>query len=108
MHHSSFLMTLILMLQLKVNQLALYPCSGELDLVLGAIACKFRGSGQTCVCANRIYVQSSVYAEFASRLAEKVSAFKIGDGTKEDTYVYSKLYTACLFTWHLLLERTGL
>ncbi|KAH7912972.1 Aldehyde/histidinol dehydrogenase [Hygrophoropsis aurantiaca] len=48
--------------------------------VEGAIACKFRGSGQTCVCANRIYVQSSVYADFASRLAEKVSAFKVGNG----------------------------
>jgi len=53
--------------------------------VEGAIVCKFRGSGQTCVCANRIYVQSSVYAEFASRLAEKVAAFKVGDGLKSDT-----------------------
>lgn len=53
--------------------------------VEGAIACKFRGSGQTCVCANRIYVQSSIYAEFASRLAEKVAAFKIGDGLEEST-----------------------
>jgi len=48
--------------------------------VEGAIACKFRSSGQTCVCANRIYVQSGVYAEFASKLAEKVSAFKVGNG----------------------------
>ncbi|KAH7931169.1 succinic semialdehyde dehydrogenase [Leucogyrophana mollusca] len=53
--------------------------------VEGAIACKFRGSGQTCVCANRIYVQSSVYADFASRLAEKVSAFKVGNGLDEKT-----------------------
>jgi len=53
--------------------------------VTGAIACKFRGSGQTCVCANRIYVQSSVYADFASRLAEKVSAFKVGNGLESDT-----------------------
>ncbi|KZT42952.1 succinic semialdehyde dehydrogenase [Sistotremastrum suecicum HHB10207 ss-3] len=51
----------------------------------GAIASKFRGSGQTCVCANRIYVQSSVYAEFASRLSEKVSAFKVGNGLDKDT-----------------------
>lgn len=55
----------------------------------GAIICKFRGSGQTCVCANRIYVQSSVYADFASRLAEKVAAFKIGNGLDETTYVLS-------------------
>ncbi|KAI0068661.1 succinic semialdehyde dehydrogenase [Artomyces pyxidatus] len=53
--------------------------------VEGAIVCKFRGSGQTCVCANRIYVQSSVYAEFASRLADKVAAFKIGNGLDEKT-----------------------
>ncbi|KAI1784074.1 succinic semialdehyde dehydrogenase [Ganoderma leucocontextum] len=51
----------------------------------GVIACKFRGSGQTCVCANRIYVQSSVYAEFASRLAERVAAFKVGNGLDKDT-----------------------
>jgi len=51
--------------------------------VEGAIASKFRGSGQTCVCANRIYVQSSVYADFASRLAEKVAAIKVGNGLDE-------------------------
>ncbi|KAI0340797.1 succinate-semialdehyde dehydrogenase [Trametopsis cervina] len=53
--------------------------------VEGAIACKFRGSGQTCVCANRIYVQSSIYADFASRLAEKVAAFRVGDGLDSKT-----------------------
>ncbi|KAF7297096.1 Succinic semialdehyde dehydrogenase [Mycena indigotica] len=53
--------------------------------VSAAILCKFRGTGQTCVCANRIYVQSAVYAEFASRLAEKVSQFKIGNGLDEST-----------------------
>ncbi|KAL0573294.1 hypothetical protein V5O48_008657 [Marasmius crinis-equi] len=55
------------------------------EAVAGAIACKFRGSGQTCICANRIFVHSSVYAEFASRLAEKVTAFKLGNGLDEDT-----------------------
>ncbi|KAF8827194.1 hypothetical protein HHX47_DHR5000686 [Lentinula edodes] len=55
------------------------------EAVAAAIVCKFRGSGQTCVCANRIYVHSTVYAEFASRLAEKVAAFKIGDGLDEST-----------------------
>ncbi|KAJ7115544.1 succinic semialdehyde dehydrogenase [Mycena crocata] len=53
--------------------------------VAAAIVCKFRTSGQTCVCANRIYVQSSVYAEFASRLAEKVATFKVGNGLDEST-----------------------
>lgn len=53
--------------------------------VEGAIACKFRHTGQTCVCANRIYVQSSVYADFASKLAEKVAAFRVGDGFDNET-----------------------
>lgn len=48
--------------------------------VSGAILSKFRGTGQTCICANRIYVQSNVYAEFASRLTERVAAFKVGNG----------------------------
>lgn len=39
------------------------------------------------MCANRIYVQSSVYADFASRLAEKVAAFKVGNGLEQGTYV---------------------
>ena len=56
------------------------------NLDIGAILCKFRGSGQTCVCANRIYVQSSVYPEFASRLAQRVAAFKVGNGLHEKTY----------------------
>jgi succinate-semialdehyde dehydrogenase/glutarate-semialdehyde dehydrogenase len=51
----------------------------------GAILCKFRATGQTCVCANRIYVQSNVYAEFASRLAERVATFKPGNGLEEGT-----------------------
>lgn len=58
----------------------------DLDLaVAGAIACKFRSSGQTCVCANRIYVQSGIYDEFVSKFAEKVKAFKIGNGFEQDT-----------------------
>ncbi|KIM46575.1 hypothetical protein M413DRAFT_441663 [Hebeloma cylindrosporum] len=55
------------------------------EAVEAAIICKFRGSGQTCVCANRIYVQSSIYAEFASRLAERVAGFKVGNGLEEGT-----------------------
>ncbi|KAF8530918.1 succinic semialdehyde dehydrogenase [Gautieria morchelliformis] len=53
------------------------------EAVATAILCKFRVSGQACVCANRIYVQSSIYAEFAARLTEKVAAFKVGDGLQE-------------------------
>ena len=50
--------------------------------VEGAIASKYRNAGQTCVCANRIYVQDGVYDEFAAKLAEKVKAFKVGAGTE--------------------------
>ena len=48
----------------------------------GAIASKYRNAGQTCVCANRIYVQDKVYDAFAAKLAEKVKAFKVGAGTE--------------------------
>lgn len=48
--------------------------------VAGAMASKFRNAGQTCVCANRIFVQSAVYDEFAAKLKTAVEAQKIGDG----------------------------
>ncbi|KAH7001580.1 Aldehyde/histidinol dehydrogenase [Ilyonectria destructans] len=48
--------------------------------VAGAVASKFRSSGQTCVCANRIYVQKGIYDEFAQKLTEKVEAFRVGNG----------------------------
>ncbi|KAL4787394.1 Aldehyde/histidinol dehydrogenase [Aspergillus varians] len=51
--------------------------------VAGAIASKFRSSGQTCVCANRIYVQKGIYNEFVQRFVEKVKAFKVGAGFGE-------------------------
>ena len=53
--------------------------------VEGAMICKFRNAGQTCVCANRIYVQDGVYDEFAEKLAAKIKALKIGDGAEEGT-----------------------
>ena len=48
----------------------------------GAIVSKYRNNGQTCVCANRIYVQDSVYDAFAAKLAEKVKALKVARGTE--------------------------
>ncbi|KAE8355610.1 succinate-semialdehyde dehydrogenase [NADP+] [Aspergillus coremiiformis] len=51
--------------------------------VAGAIASKFRSSGQTCVCANRIYVQRGIYDEFVKRFVEKVEGFKVGAGFEE-------------------------
>lgn len=59
---------------------------GDIDAaVTGAIASKFRSSGQTCVCANRIYVQKGIYDEFSQKLAAKVKDFKVGYGFDEDT-----------------------
>jgi succinate-semialdehyde dehydrogenase/glutarate-semialdehyde dehydrogenase len=55
----------------------------DLDAAVeGAIASKYRNNGQTCVCANRIYVQDSVYDAFAAKLADKVRALKVGRGTE--------------------------
>jgi succinate-semialdehyde dehydrogenase/glutarate-semialdehyde dehydrogenase len=48
--------------------------------VRGAIASKYRNAGQTCVCANRLYVQSGIYDRFASRLTEATEQLKIGNG----------------------------
>lgn len=48
--------------------------------VAGAIASKYRNSGQTCVCSNRILVQSSVYDAFAEKLAAAARSLKVGDG----------------------------
>ncbi|MGB0844610.1 MAG: aldehyde dehydrogenase family protein, partial [Alphaproteobacteria bacterium] len=50
------------------------------EAVTGAIICKFRNNGQTCVCANHIYVQEGVYDAFAEKLSAAVAAMKIGDG----------------------------
>ena len=55
----------------------------DLDAAVeGALASKYRNAGQTCVCANRIYVQDRVYDAFAAKLTEKVKGFKVGAGTE--------------------------
>ncbi len=48
--------------------------------VQGAMISKYRNAGQTCVCANRIYVQNGVYDQFAAKLAVEVEKIKVGDG----------------------------
>jgi len=58
----------------------------DLDAAVeGAILCKFRNNGQTCVCANRIYVQAGVYDAFAAKLKAAVEKLKVGDGLDEGT-----------------------
>jgi succinate-semialdehyde dehydrogenase/glutarate-semialdehyde dehydrogenase len=51
--------------------------------VQGALLSKFRNTGQTCVCADRFYVQSSIYDEFAARFAAAVAKLRVGDGRGE-------------------------
>ncbi|NPD14646.1 NAD-dependent succinate-semialdehyde dehydrogenase [Xinfangfangia sp. D13-10-4-6] len=51
--------------------------------VEGAMLSKFRNNGQTCVCANRIYVQAGVYDSFAEKLAQAVAKTKVGDGLSD-------------------------
>ncbi|WP_287461387.1 NAD-dependent succinate-semialdehyde dehydrogenase [Sphingomonas sp.] len=53
--------------------------------VAGVIASKFRNTGQTCVCANRIYVQDGIYDAFAERLAVAVKKLVVGDGLAGET-----------------------
>ena len=58
----------------------------DLDAAVdGAIASKFRNAGQTCVCANRIYAQSSIHDAFVQKLTARIKAMKIGDGAAEGT-----------------------
>jgi succinate-semialdehyde dehydrogenase/glutarate-semialdehyde dehydrogenase len=70
-------------LSLELGGHAPYLIFDDADLdeaVDGLVASKFRNAGQTCVCANRTYVQSDVYEEFVARLAEKVTRMVVGPG----------------------------
>jgi succinate-semialdehyde dehydrogenase / glutarate-semialdehyde dehydrogenase len=58
----------------------------DLDAAVeGAMISKFRNNGQTCVCANRIYVQAGVYDDFAAKLATAVGKLSVGDGLSAET-----------------------
>jgi succinate-semialdehyde dehydrogenase/glutarate-semialdehyde dehydrogenase len=60
----------------------------DIDLAVeGAIASKYRNAGQTCVCANRIFVQRGIYDRFAERLAEVASSMKVGNGLEPETEI---------------------
>ena len=54
------------------------------DAIMGAIASKYRNSGQTCVCVNRFLVQDGVYDEFASKLSAAVASMKVGNGAEDN------------------------
>lgn len=55
--------------------------------VEGAIASKYRNAGQTCVCANRLYVQAGVYDAFLDKLAAKVATLKVGNGFEDGVHI---------------------
>jgi succinate-semialdehyde dehydrogenase/glutarate-semialdehyde dehydrogenase len=60
----------------------------DLDAAVeGVVASKYRNTGQTCICANRIYVQDAVYDEFAKRLAYAVQDLKVGPGLDESSVI---------------------
>ena len=60
----------------------------DLDAAVeGAMACKYRNGGQTCVCANRIFVQDGIYDAFAERFASRVGALAVGNGLTDGTEV---------------------
>ncbi|MFP1728720.1 NAD-dependent succinate-semialdehyde dehydrogenase [Lonsdalea quercina] len=72
-----------LSLELGGNAPVIVFDDADLELaVKGIMASKFRNSGQTCVCANRIYVQRGIYPALAARLVEEVKKLKVGDGTE--------------------------
>lgn len=64
--------------------------------VAGVMASKFRNSGQTCVCANRIYVQSGIYDRFAEQLSEEVRKLKVGAGTEDGVSIGPLINDAAL------------
>lgn len=64
--------------------------------VEGALIAKYRNAGQTCVCANRIYVQSGVYEEFSEKLAKRVAALSVGDGFEEGVAIGPLINDAAL------------
>ncbi|APX23421.1 MAG: NAD-dependent succinate-semialdehyde dehydrogenase [Rhodobacteraceae bacterium] len=69
----------------------------DLDAAVeGAMASKFRNGGQTCVCANRLLVQSGIHDAFVAKLAEKVDALKVGAGTEDGTTIGPMINAAAI------------
>ncbi|MCY4304797.1 MAG: NAD-dependent succinate-semialdehyde dehydrogenase [Aestuariivita sp.] len=69
--------------------------------VEGAMICKFRNNGQTCVCANRLYIHESVYDTFAEKLTLAVNNLKVGDGLAPETTIGPMIHASAI---HKVLE----
>ncbi|WP_396021237.1 NAD-dependent succinate-semialdehyde dehydrogenase [Bacillus sp. S/N-304-OC-R1] len=75
-------------LELGGHAPAIVFADADLDKTIsGVIASKFRNSGQTCICTNRIYVQKAILPAFVAKLSEAVSALKVGIGTNPETSI---------------------
>ncbi|MDR2327365.1 MAG: NAD-dependent succinate-semialdehyde dehydrogenase [Acidovorax sp.] len=66
------------------------------EAVAGAMLSKYRNSGQTCVCTNRILVQDGIYDAFVQRLAQAVAQLRMGDGRQSDTQLGPLIDAAAL------------
>jgi succinate-semialdehyde dehydrogenase/glutarate-semialdehyde dehydrogenase len=72
--------------------------------VEGAIVCKYRNAGQTCVCANRLFVQDGVYDEFVEKLVSATAKLAVGDGMQEGIAVGPLVNRKALEDVHALVE----
>ncbi len=72
--------------------------------VAGVLACKYRNSGQTCICANRILVQDSIYQEFMTRFQTEVEKLRTGNGLDADTTSGPLIHQQALDKVHSLVE----
>lgn len=72
--------------------------------VEGAIASKYRNTGQTCICANRLFVQEGVYEEFSKKFAEAVTELKVGPAVDEETQIGPLVNDAALQKVESLVE----
>ncbi len=80
----------LLRLSLELGGHAPFIVFDDADLdgaVAAALACKFRNAGQTCICANRFYIQAGVYEEFAAKFATAIGGLRVGDGFEEGVHV---------------------
>ena len=97
-----------LSLELGGNAPVIVFDDADLDLaVKGTIASKYRNAGQTCVCANRILVQSGIYQKFLAAYKEAVSALKVGEGTQPGVEIGPLVNKAGVEKVQQLLEDAG-
>jgi succinate-semialdehyde dehydrogenase / glutarate-semialdehyde dehydrogenase len=85
-------------LELGGNAPFIIFADADLDLAIkGVVASKFRNAGQTCVCANRIFVEDRIYEAFAEKLKEAVAVLKVGDGFEEGVTIGPLINQAAVY-----------